>query len=157
LAERATLSRARRLLRRADFLRIQAGGKRVVTRHFVLLVAARLDAPAGSVPPARLGLVASRRVGGAVERNRAKRLCKECFRLGRSRGTPPTREEWLPPGVDLVVIVREGADRLKLQQVTAEWEGARKQLKRLATEALARTAEQPHVSAAEGVGPRPIR
>ena len=33
----------------------------------------------------RLGVVASRRVGGAVQRNRAKRLLREVWRLNRSR------------------------------------------------------------------------
>ena len=45
----------------------------------------------------RLGLAVSRRVGGSVERNRARRLLRESFRrLPRPRG----------PGVDLVVVAR---------------------------------------------------
>lgn len=43
----------------------------------------------------RLGLSVSRKVGGAVVRNRHKRLLREAFRLSRSE---------LPPGLDLVVI-----------------------------------------------------
>lgn len=49
------------------------------------------------LPHARLGVSASRRLGGAVTRNRWKRLLREAFRLTRSR---------LPEGVDLVVIPR---------------------------------------------------
>ena len=45
----------------------------------------------------RLGLAVSRRVGGSVERNRARRLLRESFR----RLGPPTG-----PGVDLVVVAR---------------------------------------------------
>ncbi len=45
----------------------------------------------------RLGLSVSRKVGGAVERNRWKRLIREAFRLTRDK---------LPKGVDLVVIPR---------------------------------------------------
>jgi ribonuclease P protein component len=47
----------------------------------------------------RLGLAVSRRVGGSVERNRARRLLRESFRrLPRHAGS----------GVDLVVVARTG-------------------------------------------------
>ena len=51
------------------------------------------------LPHPRLGLSVSRKVGGAVVRNRWKRLIREAFRL--------TREQ-LPQGVDLIVIPRRG-------------------------------------------------
>jgi ribonuclease P protein component len=49
------------------------------------------------LPHPRLGISASRRLGGAVVRNRWKRLLREAFRLTRHQ---------LPQGVDLVVIPR---------------------------------------------------
>ena len=49
----------------------------------------------------RLGCSVSRKVGGAVVRNRFKRLFREAFRL--------TQHE-LPPGVDLVLIPRPGVE-----------------------------------------------
>jgi ribonuclease P protein component len=107
-----------------------------LTRHFVLLVAT-----SDGARKARLGLVASRRIGGAVARNRVKRLCRECFRW---------LADLLPDEIDLVVIAREGSDSMKLQEVRAEWEGAAPALRRQATEALARRAEETHVSAAGG-------
>ena len=53
------------------------------------------------LPHPRWGLSVSRKVGGAVVRNRWKRLLREAFRLAR---------EQLPVGVDLVVIPRPNAE-----------------------------------------------
>ncbi len=50
------------------------------------------------LPHCRLGLSVSRKVGGAVLRNRWKRLIREAFRTSRSR---------LPEGLDLIVIPRK--------------------------------------------------
>lgn len=80
--------------------------------HFVLLVARR--GAVGSTT--RLGLVVTKKVGSSPERNRVKRLCRECFR---------TWPDFLPDGVDLVVIARDGAAQLALADVRAEWERAR--------------------------------
>jgi len=49
----------------------------------------------------RLGIIASRRVGNAIARNRAKRRLRELFRR------LPVRAEACPP-LDLVVIPRSG-------------------------------------------------
>ena len=56
--------------------------------------------PNGSAYP-RLGISASRRLGGAVVRNRWKRLLREAFRLTLAQ---------LPEGIDLIVIPRPNAD-----------------------------------------------
>jgi len=48
----------------------------------------------------RLGVTASRKVGGAVVRNRLKRRVREWFRAERS---------WMRPGIDLLVIARHPA------------------------------------------------
>ena len=81
----------RRLRRRSDFQRVFETGRRIQGR-FVTLVAVRnqLGAP-------RLGIVASRKVGDAVRRNRAKRLIREVFRHSDIR--------W---DLDVVVIPRAG-------------------------------------------------
>ena len=58
------------LLQRADFLRVAASGVRRVTPGFILQAVARdISAPG----PVRIGFTASRKVGNAVARNRAKR------------------------------------------------------------------------------------
>ena len=60
----------RPLARRADFLRIGADGLRRVTPGFILQAATRDSSDA---QPIRVGFTASRKVGNAVARNRAKR------------------------------------------------------------------------------------
>jgi ribonuclease P protein component len=53
------------------------------------------------LPHPRLGISASRRLGGAVVRNRWKRLVRVAFRLSRPR---------LPEGIDLIVIPRPNTE-----------------------------------------------
>jgi ribonuclease P protein component len=69
----------------------------------------------------RLGITASRRVGNAAQRNRAKRLLREAFRCVRSG---------LPGGLDLVVIVRHGLGASTLADVVAEWQSCRTRIER---------------------------
>lgn len=140
-ASSSSFSRERRIRRRAEFVRIQNGGHRVSTRHLLILVAAptegaaRGGAPRGTKSAAapvlsgvlRLGLVASRKVGGAVARNRAKRLLREAFRRF---------PELFPERVDIVVILRTGAGSLGLDDVLAELRGVVPVLRRRAREAL---------------------
>ena len=62
--------------------------------------------PAGATT--RLGVVTSRKIGGAVVRNRARRLMREVFRLHQRELTEP---------VDLVLVARQsiaGRDRAKV-------------------------------------------
>jgi ribonuclease P protein component len=90
---------------RRDFLRAQAGRK-VHTPHFVVCLFVR-----GDLEPPRLGVTVTRKIGGAVQRNRVKRLVREVFRCNR---------ELFPVGCDVVLIAKEGAPRLGMQDVLAE-------------------------------------
>ena len=120
----------RRIRRRSEFLRVQSIGQRATATHFVLLVAARERDAVGC---SRLGIVVTRKIGNAVQRNRIKRVCRECFR---------TYPDFVPDGIDLVVIGRSGADQLGLAEVRAEWERARPSLLKRCAAALARASEQ---------------
>ncbi|MCL2724362.1 MAG: ribonuclease P protein component [Polyangiaceae bacterium] len=109
----------RRILRRSDFLRVQAEGERAMTPHFVLLVAARAcsgDASNRTSCGPRLGVVVTKKIGHAPARSRVKRLCRECFRQW---------PHFVPDGIELVVIARAGANELGLGDVRDEWARAR--------------------------------
>ena len=129
-----------RVRKRVEFLKIQDGGLRVSTPRFVLILSASA-APHTSEP--RLGITASRRVGNAVVRSRAKRLIREAFRA--------TRQLW-PAGIDLVVIVKRATGESKLDSVVAEFVAAKPQIdKRL--RALLGAPSTPHSPSAPGAPP----
>jgi ribonuclease P protein component len=104
---RGTTRRRPRLSRSADFQRVYRQGDSVSSRHFVLYAFPREDS--GERPDApgaadvRLGVSVGRRVGGAVERNRVKRLLREAF------WELPER---VSPHHDYVVVARQGAAEL---------------------------------------------
>ena len=86
-----------RITRSGDFDMVYRRGRSAANRHLVVYAFAREDRPPGS--PARLGLSVSRKVGGAVERNRVKRVLRERF---------AALQPGLPGGIDVVVIARPG-------------------------------------------------
>jgi ribonuclease P protein component len=87
-----------RLSRSAEFERVYRQGRSTANRHLVLY-----SFPNPSAQRPRLGLSVSRKVGGAVERNRVKRLLREAF--ARVEGQ-------LQAGQDLVVVARPSAAEL---------------------------------------------
>jgi ribonuclease P protein component len=89
-------ARRRRLSRSAEFDRVYREGRSHSGRHLVLYSFPR---EADGESP-RLGLSVGRKVGGAVQRNKVKRLLREAFWAS---------EERLPAGHDFVVVARADA------------------------------------------------
>lgn len=76
-----------RIRRRAEFQKVYDRGARIHGRLATLFILAN------QLPEGRLGIAATKRFGGAVQRNRAKRLIREVFRRLK-----------IAPGFDVVVV-----------------------------------------------------
>lgn len=96
---------ADRLRKRFEFGRVRDQGRRVYTKSFVILLRPN---PEGAQ---RLGLTVSQKVGGAVRRNRVKRLVREVFRTERAL---------FPAHNDVVIIAKSGCTVDSLAEVRAE-------------------------------------
>jgi ribonuclease P protein component len=101
-----TLPPARRLRRRGEFQRVFDTGRRAHGRYFTIVAAP------GAGPSPRLGIVASRKIGGAVVRNRAKRLIREAFR---------TLPDLVGAGVDVVVIAKPPLAEAGIESVRTDY------------------------------------
>ena len=95
------LTRAERVRRRPEYLAAYERGTRLSGRLMTVFL---LDNGQAS---ARLGIAATRKLGDAVERNRAKRLVREAFRRNKPLA-----------GFDIVVIPRR--EMLVADYVTVE-------------------------------------
>lgn len=114
-----------RLSRSAEFERVYRQGRSHGNRHLVLYTFPRPDAADGP----RLGLSVSRKVGGAVERNKVKRLLREAFADLQDR---------LPADHDVVVVARPPARELA---DTAGLDGVRDALTELVDKAAEKAAK----------------
>jgi ribonuclease P protein component len=94
-----------RLRKRGDYLRVQHDGRRHHTEHFVVLTVPTAHANS------RIGITVSSRVGGAVVRNRVKRVLREVLRAWW--------RDLDPPG-DLVVIAKPGAGQITHANAASE-------------------------------------
>ena len=89
---RLRFGRAARIKQGRDFARLRQRGERRATG---CLVANWQRMPAGSA--SRLGVITSSKVGGAVTRNRVRRLVREVFRLNQRTLAQP---------LDLIIVAR---------------------------------------------------
>lgn len=99
------LQKAYRLAQKTDFNKVYRHGKSTANRHFVLYVL-----PNQKVEHFRLGISVSKKVGGAVVRNRVKRLIKEIVRLQLAPRIAPHH--------DLVIVVRKAALDLDFHEMS---------------------------------------
>lgn len=102
MAER--FSSTERIRRRADFREVYGQGRRIHGRYSTLFLLRRPGAVG------RLGIAATRKIGGSVERNRAKRLIREVFRRNK-----------IANGFDVVVVPKPGLLKTSLTILEADY------------------------------------
>jgi ribonuclease P protein component len=103
-----------RLKHRRDFLGTAAGAS-ASTAGFVVQERHR-----GDGGPTRVGFTVSKKVGGAVERNRVRRQLREIVRLSAAAG--------FRTGSDYVVVGRRAALGIAFARLAADFTGALKRL-----------------------------
>ena len=101
---------AARLRSRGEFTAVQSRGRRVAGRYLTML------AHPNTLGRDRLGIIASKRVGGAVQRNRAKRRLRELFRRTIVPGARPS--------LDVVAIAKPDLVDAPFPAVTADFHAA---------------------------------
>ena len=106
-----------RIRRRREYLAIYESGTRLSGRYMTMFLAGN------SVGWPRLGIAATRKLGGAVVRNRAKRLVREVFRQNKP-----------PEAVDLVIIPRSSLLEAGFEDILADFRGLLRRRTRKARE-----------------------
>ncbi|HOJ50951.1 MAG TPA: ribonuclease P protein component [Syntrophales bacterium] len=97
-----------RITKKRDFERVFSEGRRSYSVHFSWVVAPNKEGKT------RFGIIAGRKVGRAVKRNRVKRLLREVFRLNKTR---------FPAGCDIIIIVKPRIPPLTYADVEREISG----------------------------------
>ena len=128
------LTAAQRIRCRPEFERVYKEGARVHGRLMTLFVLR-------SGRPSRLGVAATRKIGSAVHRNRAKRLAREVFRR-----TPSAA------GLDVVIVPRREMLDAPFERIEADYLATLERARRQAGSGTARGSRRdPHSGPAQGV------
>jgi len=110
--ESTALPSSLRLKKRKEFLHIQSRGKKLHTRHFLILVEALTCEHSARKQHLRFGITVSRKVDKrAVIRNKIKRRVREVFRLHQHKVKSP---------INIVVIARTNASLCTFKEAEAE-------------------------------------
>ncbi len=107
--------KSERLVRRADYVRVQTTGTKFRTKRVAISSVPR------SSGASRLGITVSRKVGNSPIRSQVKRWIREVFRLHKSA--------W-PDGIDFVVIARAPAAQAGYHRLEADMLRWAKEFKR---------------------------
>jgi ribonuclease P protein component len=105
--KRLRLSRNSRLAQSRDFARVRQQGERLALG---CLIANWNKLPDGATP--KLGVVTSKKIGGATERSRARRLLRESFRQHQNELSQP---------VELVLVARNSIAGKKFTEVEKDF------------------------------------
>jgi len=92
------------LLKRHEYLNLSGSGRKIHTKHFIIIRGNALS------PVARIGITASRKTGNAVARNRCKRMIREFYR----------RNKGFFVASDYNVIAKPGAAQLEFPDIVQE-------------------------------------
>ena len=95
-----------RLLKRTEYVRVQRRGRKLTTKSMLMLVYP------GKKGRTRLGIVASKKLGNSVVRNRLKRLLREVFRRNRNL---------FPESSDLVIIPKKVSHQVDYHSLKEEF------------------------------------
>jgi ribonuclease P protein component len=106
-SNRLRLNRASRLAQSRDFARIRQRGQRLALG---CLIANWHPLPDGSKP--KLGVVTSKKIGGAVQRSRARRLLRESFRQHQHEFAQP---------VEIILVARNSIAGKKFADVEKDF------------------------------------